>query len=278
MVLACVLAGATVQPGTPAPRPGAFGPMLTARLSDLRPDRPEDYLRLAEELVALDAAAHLVVPLCVHALHAGRESAPRTAASAALLLASVVPDAGLASRCRVLAAQFDPRRVGPTPDPTAQIDPAALDAARCLAAVLAGDAHRARDLLRQAEVRSVVDRIGALADAAAPDSASDFLRRQLEGFPCRECRGDGTKKTDATSHELCLRCGGQTRPSLDPRLAEAMLVEQARLLAPVSLSWSAHRAADAGRPLRDPSPVAIADALGVDLSRPVWRDGRWAVP
>ena len=54
-----------------------------------------------------------------------------------------------------------------------------------------------------------------------------------------------------------------------------MLELEAALLAGTERTWSSELAFGGGEPLIEVDPHRVAETLGVDPSRPYYRDGRW---
>lgn len=241
------------------------------RLEALRPERPEDYFTLAEEVA--DAAAGHGGPDAVAARALARQLFGLSAAlaapagplrpddaaqawdptlvrSAALALAELAEDSARAARLRTAALLLD-RRGGTLLGPGGA-ERATVEASAALALSEALSMHRrglGARLSRQLGQPGVMELV----------EAYDFM---IDGGPNR-------LREDARAYR------GQTRPGLKEPAVTSMLQLEIGLLAGAARPWSADLAITADRPLAEVDPSRLDDLLEVDRSRPLWRGGRW---
>jgi hypothetical protein len=221
----------------------------SARLAALKPEQPLEYFLLAEEIA--DAA---------------QSESQR----------------GLARQLFGLAGVLDPKRLG-------------RSSALALAD-LAVDPMAKRRLLALGWLLD--DRVGgdalgrrpeALAEPAAALAVSEALSHFRKGLGPRALAA--LKEPGATElfarhphvlHEPVERFmeelrqyHGQAKPRLSPRDLLRMLQFEAALLAGGERSWSSDLLLSADRPLAEVDPDRIDQMLGMDPSRPYYRDGAW---
>jgi hypothetical protein len=205
---------------------------------------------------------------------------PALAASACVLLTKVSAArdqewllsvaAAVDSRYAGLARDVDMSNLSPT---------VALQVATVLGAVRSGDGITARNLLAKPDVIATLTRFERLLTGGAPGGAKRIIDAATK-WPCSHCNNEryivkGRTPSSPGEAKVCAVCRG--RPGIV--LSELELVNQlrleSRLLSGIQSSWSAIVTADGDSPLRDPDPKGLARALGVDLTRPLFRDGVW---
>ncbi|MHC4992611.1 MAG: hypothetical protein ACYTGC_16695, partial [Planctomycetota bacterium] len=224
------------------------------RLEALDPDRPLDYFELAEEVA--DAAATPADGLLAHRLFglAGALDPPRLGRSAALALADLEEEPLAKRRLHALAWLLGGRSaaVGPVEESVRTWD--AGSNATILAVIDAfslyrrGYGNRATSVLRQPGAMELLEAL----DPVLPGGVNRFLE------DCRVYRN------------------GQLAPRLSEDEITRMLRIESALLSGSERAWSGELLLSRGTPLIEVDPDRLADALGVDVSRPVYRRGRWA--
>lgn len=285
LALSC-LGAIRVAVGQTETREPAVSPQLAARLTALKPENPEDYFLLGEEVA--DAAAsseqhRLAIELNCLAFELGRVRAGETATSAAAAIALAELDRTERTRrwLFAMAAVIDPSRSEPgwmrKPAPTS-VESAPYTVAQLMGFVRSGDGGRARLLLSKPEVRSSLaslDRL--LANGGVPGGASGLEREALK-WPCPTCANKRvTRKTNTAPPEYraCSNCGGNPGAELTAEQLIGQLRIESWLLQGLQRSWAAQVATDRGEPLIDPDPSSLCALFQVDPSRPYWRDGHW---
>ncbi len=227
-------------------------PALRQRLRDLKPSDPMAYLELAEEVADvagggvgknLDLARHLF------ALAAALDP-PRLGRSGCLALADLAE--GRNDRRRLLALAW-------------------LLSGRVSAVGLADvTGPPTRDRLAALAVSEALSHYrrgkGALALAAlkAP-GAMDLL----------QSHGDVLRGGTARFLADCALYRGRQRPMVSHRDLVTMLRLEAALLSGPVRNWSGEILLSGGQPLIEVDPGRLAETLGVDTTRPYYRNGRW---
>ncbi len=249
-----------------------------ARLDALDPADPASYLRLAE-VIAYEAqtpgdlALARRLALLAASLAEGDARHARVASSACLLLADLSTDAQRRNWLRALADSFGARdgllvwRVERTRDYSAR-----LAAAETLGLVRAEDNRRAGERYENADVRRA---LGEYAHAL-PGGLQTIEHRITHAPSCPECKNERVVRSSSNPNEwvLCHTCRGRPSPVVDrAHLVLSLRVERALL--GEGDDWSVAIVAQAGAPLRDLTLEEAAEHYGVDLTRPVHRDGRW---
>lgn len=252
----------------------------------------QKYFDLGEELAEIHATyadARLAQAMLVHAFELDRvsgrrdasgEQKPGLAASACVLLTKV-SSARDQEWLLSVAAAVDSRYAGLAQgaDMSGVSETLALQVATVLGAVRAGDGVTARNLLAKPEVKATLTRYERLLTGGAPGGAARIIDA-ADKWPCSHCNNEryivkARTPSAAGEAKVCAVCRG--RPGL--ALSEFELVNQlrleSRLLSGIQSSWSAIVTADGDSPLRDPDPRALARAMGVDVTRPLFRDGVW---
>lgn len=245
---ACLLAGAAAPmvPADPPPR----GFDLQARLEDLDPARPIEYLELAEEIaegLATGESADRVLARRLYGL-AGRLDPDRLAASAALGLASLATDARTKERYRAAASLLDPESVRSVTADRPEVDAeTALEIGEAF-----GDFRSGRTIgLRRALQDPARERLIQGWDHALPGGI-EWLRRQTEA-------------------------GGRQRPVVDRTDALAMIRVELALLDRGRPQWSTLLALEGDPPIVDLRVDRVPSLLLDDAaaSRPRHRGGAW---
>jgi hypothetical protein len=276
---------------------------LRARLEALRPTDPRAYYLLGEEVAAElpactgegeeEAARRLARQLYGLAFELDRGAAGRgaraeaaadepLASAACIALAAVSPAEGEKRWLWALARSIDPRIAGPAWAPI-RLRPApdslALDVCAVLGYARDGEGRRAEQVLERPGVKELLERYEAMLSPAGTSGGADSIRRMIREWPaCPECRnrrvvtrpGPGGNQT-----VLCRTCNGVPGPALTSDELILQLRLESALLSGIQRSWAAQTVVDRGSPLRDVDPADLAPVIGVDPSRPIWREGRW---
>lgn len=289
VVSLCVTVGVRTAPAQDGVASGGVGGEWADRLGLLTPDEPAGYLRLGEEILAVgrtdDArtlARRLFALAYEHARLAGDR--PGVQASACIALA----DTARFERDRrwlwSIARLIDPRYSEPDWSRTVDrpvSDADAFRAATTLGLLRAGEGARAKEILRDESVRDVFRWYSGLLTGTGPGDVLGILDDEADRWPCPECRNERVVRSAAgtdAAKTRCFTCRGTPGWQLGHAGLLATLRFESRVLSGVQRSWGAQLAADLGEPLRDPDPAAVADAVGVDVSLSVYRQGRWAAP
>ncbi len=265
---------------------------IRARLASLTPERPLEYFLLAEE-VSAEARTRVELALArqlfVHAMHNASAAGDQDLVISAIIgLGSVARNDRerhwLNASARVLQTDL---ATGATRgkarlaliEPT---DDAAFAFAEALGFARTGEGRRAETLLNRPDVAKVLRAYEAVLNADGQVNAAQTLRRWIDDWPtCPECRNRRTvSRTDGPGTpvrtRLCTTCGGMPGPKLSEAELAAQLRTEAALLRGIHRFWSSQYLVDQGEPLRDPSPESVAQTFDVDVTRPLYRDGRWA--
>ena len=271
-------------------QPAVGGGVFAERLEALRPEQPEGYLLLGEEVLAvaradheIDLARQLFALAYEQARLAGDQPSIQTSACIALA------DTTRFERDRrwlwSIVRLIDPRYAEPDWSRTVErvvSDEAAYRSAVALGLLRSGHGLRAREALRDERVREVFDWYSGLLSGAGPGDVMTMLEGQAMRWPCPECKNDRVVRSPEGGLKgprvRCFTCRGNPGWELRGNGLLATLRFEARVLSGVQRSWGAQLAADLGEPLRDPAPEAVADAVGVDASQSVFIDGAWRVP
>lgn len=260
------------------------------RLGELTPQHPEGYLLLGEEVLALarnDADTRLARRLFTlayeHARRSGRGAG--TQASACIALADTTRFERDRRWLWSIVRLIEPRFAEPDWSRTVErvvSDRAAFRAAETLGLLRAGLGLRAREALRDEQVREVFEWYAGLLTGTGPGDVLTELDNQAARWPCPECKNERVVRTPEGGlrgpRVRCFTCRGNPGWELDERGLLATLRFESRVLSGVQRSWGAQLAADLAEPLRDPDPEAVADAVGFDPDRSLYRDGRWVSP
>lgn len=236
----------------PLPRsaPPDRGFDLARRLEALDPTRPVMYLELAEEVADGLPSGESPDRTLARRLYglAGRLDPDGLAASAALGLASLAPDARTAARYRAAASLLDPGVVGTVGTGRPEVDlETAFEVSEAFGGFRCGRSVGLRRLLAD----PTRERMLRAWDDALPGGV-DWLRRQAEA-------------------------GGRSRPSLGRDDVLAMVRVELVLLDSGRPSWSTLLAIDDDPAIIDLRPERVLDLLLDDdaAARPVHRGGEW---
>lgn len=255
------------------------------RLEALRPDDPEAYFLLGEEV--LDAAndaegRRLAITLLVLSaeLDRTRVNGGRIAASACLALSQTTRAGADRHWLSALAQALDAARTPPEwtrPTPPASVDSEAYKVATTTGYVRSGDGGRAKQLLAKPEVRAALQRYDKLLSRLGAGTVSS-IQREAERWPCPECGNERAVKRgrgDKLEYRLCPVCSGNPGPRLSRDALLAQLRFESWILHGVQRSWGAQVVTDSGAPLLDPDPTKLALIFEVDSRAVYWRLGRW---
>lgn len=274
--------------------PSALGRSLPelnvdARLSSLAPDKPEDYVRLAEELAqethlleARDLARTLYV--LGFELDRARPAGGALARRAALGLGELTRRADERAWLRAVAesvggagASAGAGQQAETIAPPAGPDRAAVDLCTAMGLARAGEGRRARALLDKPGVRELlreyIEVLGGGGFSPGEGSVDEMLGR----WPCPTCRNRRVVQ-QGQNGKLCPTCSGTPGPDLSPEEKLAQLRAESLFLRGVHGSWAAQSLTDRGLALRDPRPEDLANRFRVDAGATVWREGAWQKP
>jgi hypothetical protein len=259
------------------------------RLTSLRPESPEAYFFLGEEV--LDGAQseeerRLAVELftLTFELDRARGGVPSLAASACIALASCTTAERDREWLIALARSLDSRRsvgewLGQPPPRSTQS--AAYQVATVMGLVRAGNGAMARQLLGKPEVAAALQANDRLLMAMGVRSGASGIVRESKRWGCTECQNERIVKrtqTNPPDYRLCGTCAGNPGTQTSVMELIAQLRFEAWLLQGDQRSWAAQVTVDHGAVLRDPSPEAVGDAFGVDTKKTLWRKGVWVEP
>lgn len=293
MLWVFVLALRTGFAGVPQPagannaEPGSEG--VVDRLTALRPDDPNAYLELAEELLdrpPSPTARALVVHLLVVAFELDRldGGSHHTAGSAAIALASLPSSRSSREWLLATAQRLDQRHAAPlwlAPPDSETEQSNGYQIALVMGFVRAGQGTMAKQVYSKPDVAASLDAFDRTMKTMGASGGADGLRREAERWPCRECDNKGVvRRTIGGSSELrrCPNCGGMPGPRLTPAEYVAQLRIESHLLSGRQRSWAAQVATDDGAPLIDPDPAALPALFRVDATRTLYRNGEWVAP
>jgi hypothetical protein len=223
---------------------------LESRLTALDPDRPIEYLELAEEIAEGLSEGDSDDRSLARRLYglAGRLDLDRLAASAALGIASLTPDRRIADRYRAAASLLDPDAAGSGAGLQAEVDAAtAMEISEAFGEFRTGRAIALRRLLQD----PARERLLRSWDQALPGGL-DWLKRQSEA-------------------------AGKGRPALDRSDALAMIRVELVLLDRGRPDWSTLLAVEGDPPIVDLRLDRVPSMLLDDekASRPRYRGGQW---
>jgi hypothetical protein len=288
-MFAALLGGAAAQ-GQPAEPPPEFAAQkriahLMDRLGALTPDRPRAYFELGEEVASEsgdDRDRRLARQLFVLAFELSRRAKqPDTQlpSSVCLALASVADTDEERRWLAALAETLAPPG-SPPPDAVrikstaASRDPAAFDVASMLGLVRIGEGRRAEKLLARPGVERLLDKCDALLSTGGTGGASR-VRKQIEEWgTCPQCHNKRFVR-DSTGIHLCPTCHGAPGPTMSQQELVGHIRTESLLLSGQQRSWAGQIISDYGAPIRELDASELAGTYGVDVSRPLWRSGRW---
>lgn len=286
--LACGLAclGLVAQPPTPTAPQSAIDAATAAKLSALRPENPQAYFDLAEEVADTaedEPRAVLARTLYVLAFELDRQkgAATQLAAASALGIAKVERLERDKRWLIAIAGAVDRRyalpdwNVGASPSIS---DEVAYKAATVLGLARAGEGREARRVFDQPGVADVLKRYERAIGTTGQTGALSRLAKYMQQWPCPECNNQrvvtkpGEKGPEV---RLCPTCRGNPGPKLEEEEYIGQLRFEAALLNGIQRSWAAQVIVDQGAPLRDPDLGEVAPTYGVDPDKPYWHAGQW---
>lgn len=243
--LACAIAVALLM-GLSAD--GAWRGELTRRLASLSPERPADYLELAEDVIDRAAGGPSAAPDRALARRlasiAGAVDVSGSGRSAALFLAEHADSDVERSRMLAIADVLDPDSDARSAR-SEQAD-AALSLVRAFALYRRGESARARDAIGAAGAATLLDRHPEILQGGTARFLAD----------CNAMRAAGP-------------------PAMSPQQLEALHALTAGTIAGAPRTWSESIAQGGAAPLPEidlGDPKAI---FGVDPTECLWRDGAW---
>jgi hypothetical protein len=283
LLASVLLCGAAAQPGS---EPEPIPPEITSKLRDLKPEEPGAYFLLAEEVA--DTADHPAEVALARTLYVlafdldRRPGRPGTlAASAALGLARVERLDRDRRWLLALAGALDKRYAQPDWNVVASAsisEETAHRAATAIGLARSGDGRDSRKLLEDRGVKDVLRKYERAIGSSGETGAISRIEKYSQQWPCPEC-GNARVLSKPTERGAELRLCGTCKGNPGPRMSEEEFVAQLRfesyLLNGIQRSWAAQTIVDQGAPLRDPDPDDLAESLGVDVTKPYWRDGAW---
>jgi hypothetical protein len=266
---------------------------LEDRLGALTPERPREYFELGEEIAAEagdEGDRRLARQLYVLAFELSRRSAQPDSALAPSVCLALAAIAGSDEERRWLtalaetvapdgaviggsggSASAEARRMKAS---TASRDPAAFDLATMLGFVRIGEGRRAERLLARPGVQELLDRCDKLLLPGA--GGASRVRKHVEDYPnCPTCHNKRYTK-DATGVHVCPVCKGAPGAPMTGMELVGHLRTESVLLNGQQRSWSGQITSDFGSPLRELDSSELMATYGVDPTRPLWRNGRWA--
>jgi hypothetical protein len=106
---------------------------------------------------------------------------------------------------------------------------------------------------------------------------------EAQRWPCTVCANRRFDKRSATGENAqpraCPNCKGKPGPSMNSDQFVASLRLEAWLLRTEEPGWGQRVAIEGSQPLADVELRVIAREKGIDLDKPLWKDGQWrAVP
>jgi hypothetical protein len=288
-VLSAVAGLATGQPGKSTrqvPPPPKLDQAIQAALTGLRPDNPEGYYLLGEEVAdGADDEARVGLAKSLFALafelDRKRGSGSTLAAASAMALARIERLDRDKRWLVAIAGSVDRRYALPDWNVGASAsisDETAYKAATAIGLTRSGDGKEARRLLDQPGVSEVLRKYERAIGSTGETGALSRLDKYMQAWPCPEC-GNSRSVTKVGEKgpevRLCMTCRGNPGPRLDAEEYIAQLRFEAALLNGIQRSWAAQVVVDQGAPLRDPDLDELAPTYAVEASKAYWRDGAW---
>ncbi len=260
---------------------------LRERLEALEPTDPVAYFQLGEEVAEefeTPEELELARTLFVLAFHLDRDQAGTIAPSCAIALAQLQGIGQDRDWLLSLTHALDQRYAAPDwrgALPSVGSDHDAYQAAVAVGRVRSGHGREATALLQDPDVMAMILRYEPLLSPANQPGSADWLMREARKWPCPECGFNRVSRAiDASNsgYVKCRVCSGNPGPEITQEELIAQLRFEARMLNGVQRSWAAQVIADAGAPLRDPTPQDLAPILGIDHRKSLWREGNWIAP
>lgn len=287
LLAACLTFVATLaSPAADPPDPeSAASQPFADRLLALKPSEPQAYFKLAEDVAdkADDAGARrLATRLYVLAYELDRQrgGVPSLAASSCLGLIPVTSAQRDRRWLSAVARLLDPRHASLRwldQERPSEPESAFYKAATLLGHVRAGQGLAARQLLQDPQVTAVLERFDRTMVRLGVQGGLRGLEREASLWPCTECNNErlvrrGNRGQDS---RLCSNCKGAPGPALSADAFTCHLRMESLLLQGSQRSWAAQLSVDAGAPLLDPDPDAVADTFNIDPTLVLYRDGHW---
>jgi hypothetical protein len=273
-----------------AEQPDGKQPVISAaiqeRLAALKPDKPQDYFDLAEEVAdGADDEARLTLARTLYVLafeldrkHGGGSA---LAAGSALGIAKIERLERDKRWLVAIAGAVDRRYALPDWNVGAAAsisDETAYKAATVLGLARAGEGRDAKRLYDQPGVADVLVRYERAIGTTGQTGALSRLQKYMQQWPCPECNNQrviARPGEKGPEYRLCPTCRGNPGPKLDEEEYIGQLRFEAALLNGIQRSWAAQLIVDQGAPLRDPDLEELAPTYNVDPAKPYWRDGKW---
>ena len=262
-------------------------PGVLRSLEALDPTSPMGYIELGEEIASearSEAEYRLAQRLYVlgAALSRSVQGRDTLAASACVALADITRSETDRRSLWALAGSLDERYAmrdwSRTVDPQVS-DDVAYAAAAAIGNVRSGQGHLAREVLRRADVQSLIRAYGAILTGSANQDPLPELEREAAKWPCPECRNERavTRRVSGTvSTVLCNTClGNPGMKFASPEQFAAQLRFEARVLNGKQRSWGAQIEMDQGTPFRDMDLATLAARFGVDVTQTRYIGGAW---
>jgi len=229
-------------------------PPDATRLEALSPQRPLEYLELAEEIAdAATTDAERQLARRLYAL-AGLLDRERLARSAALGLLAIETDRRQRERLDALARLLSPAVEAVPSRAFAVRRDAAVALSEAFSAFRRGRGSQGTSALRVPGADDLLDRYGL----ALPGGPQRF-REDLRAFRA-----------------------GSVRPEIAPEARAATFALDEALLSAAGdrpdLRFSSDLVRGGDAPLPEVDALRLESVFGTDLSRPIWRDGQWVPP
>jgi len=261
-----------------------------SRLEALRPQDPDAYFLLAEEVADAGqsdmASRQLAARLYIIALNldlARNPTRPSLAASACVALADLDRGAGEATWLLALAQRLDPRQARPAwlvQPASSTPDSVQYRIATALGMIRAGEGLQAKRILSDRAVEPSFRAMDRVVRRMTTMANRDLLR-EASRWPCPECANQRVVRRLGVSppeYRVCTTCDGTPGPNLSTfQLIEYLRLES-YLLDVGQRSWGAQTLVDGGIPIVDPEPSSVARAFGVDPTQTLFRNGAWVAP
>jgi len=283
MLLGAGQPGRSARPVVPPPK---LDEATNTRLAALRPDNPEAYFLLGEEIAdGADDEPRLTLATSLFALafelDRKRGAGSTLAAASAMALARIERLDRDKRWLMAIAGSVDRRYALPDWNVGAAAsisDETAFRAATVLGLSRSGEGREARRLLDQPGVSDVLKRYERAIGTTGETGALSRLDKYMQQWPCPDCsntRSISKPGERGPEVRLCPTCRGNPGPRLDAEEFIAQLRFEAALLNGIQRSWAAQVVVDQGAPLRDPDLDELAPTYGVEAAKAYWRGGAW---